>query len=127
MGVKNNKQNPILAAFEAKLRREFAEEKAQMEANYQQRLSRNTEINLIAMLIAGSDLGFVGPKRADLLLVTQLETKKKLAEDVVQDSKSDITLTYTKADLTRRLKQILGPDGWNSCKELFPLLYEYWD
>ena len=125
--MSRNKQNPILAAFETKLRREFAEEKAQLEASHQQRLARNSEINLIAMLIAGNDLGFVGSKRAELLLVQHLETKKKLAEDIVADSKCDTTLTYTKADLARRLKQILRADGWNRCKELFPLLCEYWD
>lgn len=122
-----NKQNPILASFEAKLRREFAEEKATMEASYQQRLARNSEINLIAMLLAGSRLGFVGPKRADLLLAEHLEVKKELAAKLVEDAKADKTLTYTKADLARALKQILGSDGWDRMKELFPLLYEYWD
>jgi hypothetical protein len=100
---------------------------AEQEAKYQQRLARNTEINLIAMLIAGSNLGFIGPKRADLLLVEHLEVKKKLATDITEDAKADTSLTYTKADLARTLKQILGPDGWDRCKELFPLLYEYWD
>ena len=112
----NNKPNPILAAFEAK-----------KEAEYRQRLARNSEINMIAMLIAGNDLGFIGSKRADLLLEKLLETKEKLAINLVEDAKDDKTLTYTKADLTRRLKQILGPDGWNRRKGLFPLLRDYWD
>lgn len=110
------KPNPILAAFEAK-----------KEAEYRQRLVRNSEINMMAMLIAGNDLGFIGPKRADLLLDKLLETKEKLAADLVEDAKDDKSLTFTKADLARRLKQILGPDGWDRCKQLFPLLYEYWE
>lgn len=105
------KQNPFLA---------------QLEEKYKQRLARNTEINMIAMLIAGNDLGFVGEKRADLLLEKLLETKDKLATDLVADSKDDKSLTYTKADLARRMKQILGADGWERCKTLFPLLRDYW-
>ena len=59
--------NPMLAAFEAKIRQEmtleFAQKlvefNAQKEAEFDQRLGRNTEINLIAMLIAGNDLGIL--------------------------------------------------------------------
>jgi hypothetical protein len=109
------KKNPFLEAYEAKL-----------EAQYRGRLASNTEINMISMLIAGSDLGFIGPKRADLLLARLVEVKMKLAEDLVKDAEIDKELTYTRADLARRLKQILGPDGWIRCRELFPLLRDYW-
>ena len=97
-----------------------------LEANHQARLAINSEINMMAMLIAGNDLGFIGEKRADLLLAKHVETKMKLAEDLVADAKVDKDLVYTKVDLARRLKQILGPDGWERCKTLFPLLREYW-
>lgn len=109
------KQNPILAAFEAK-----------KEAEFKQRLARNTEINMMAMLLAGSDLGFLGEKRAGALLDSQIEMKMKLARDLVADSESDPTLTYTKADLFRSLHQILGPAEWVRCQKLFPLLHDYW-
>lgn len=109
------KQNPVLAAFEAKKEQEF-----------QGRLACNSEINMMAVLIAGSDLGFIGSKRADLLLAQLVETKMKIAEDLVKDAEADETLEYTKADLARRMKQILGPDGWERCKSLFPLLRDYW-
>ena len=99
----------------------------QLEEKYKQRLARNSEITMIAMLIAGNDLGFLGEKRADLLLEQLLETKEQLATDLLEDAKVDKSLTYTKADLARRLKKILGPVGWDHCKMLFPLLYEYWD
>jgi hypothetical protein len=110
------KKNPLLEAFEAKL-----------EAQYQGRLACNSEIGMIAVLIAGNDLGFIGEKRADLLLAQLVETKMKIAEDLIKDSAVDKDLTYTRADLARRLKQILGPDGWSRCRELFPLLRDYWD
>ena len=110
------KINPLLAAFEAK-----------KEAEFMGRLACNTEINLIAMLIAGNDLGFLGEKRADLLLAEVIEVKMKIADDLLKDSRDDATLAYTKADLARRVKQILGPDGWQRCKKLFPLLEDYWE
>jgi hypothetical protein len=107
-----NKPNPFLA---------------KLEAQHQARLAINSEINMMAALIAGNDLGFVSTQRADLLLAQMVEVKMKLAEDLVADAKDDKTLEYTKADLARRLKQILGPDGWNRSKKLFPLLRDYWD
>lgn len=110
------KQNPILAAFEAK-----------KEAEFTGRLAINSEVNMIAMLIAGSDLGFIGEKRADLLLAQVVETKMQIAQDLVEDAETDKEMTYIKADLARRLKQILGRDGWTRCREMFPLLQDYWD
>ena len=121
-----NKPNPILAAFEAKLRREFAEEKAQMEAEYRERLHRNSELSMIAHLIAGSRLGFLGEKRADLLIEEQIDVKMQLAENLLKDAEDDKELTYTKADLARTLQQILGPDGWKKRQHLFTILRDYW-
>lgn len=121
-----NKKNPILEAFEAKLRREFTEEKAQMEADFKIRLATNSEINMIAMLFAGNDLGFIGEKRAGPLLEDQIEVKMKLAEELLEDSESDKSLAHTKRDLSVRLKQILGSD-WNKYKYLFPIVRDYWD
>lgn len=109
------KQNPILAAFEAK-----------KEAEFSQRLGKNTEINLIAMLIAGNDLGFLGEIRAGLLLEAQLETKMRLADALLTDAEDDKELAYTKADWARRLIQILGADNWPRYQHLFPLLRDYW-
>ena len=110
------KQNPILAAFEAK-----------KEAEFQGRLACNTEVNMIATLIAGNDLGFLGEKRADLLLARLVEVKMEIADALLSDAKDDKDLEHTKATLARRVKQILGPDGWDRCKKLFPLLRDYWE
>lgn len=110
------KQNPLLAAFEAK-----------KEAEFSGRLACNTEINMMATLIAGNDLGFIAEKRADLLLERIVEVKMQIADDLLADAEADKALTYTRADMARRMKQILGPDGWNRCKGLFPLLRDYWD
>lgn len=110
------KPNPLLAAFEAK-----------KEAEFMGRLACNTELNMMAVLIAGNDLGFISEKRADLLLARMVEVKMQIADCLVADAKDDATLTHTKADLARRIKQILGADGWSRCRELFPLLRDYWE
>jgi hypothetical protein len=110
-----NKPNPLLAAFEAK-----------KEAEFQGRLACNSEINMMATLIAGNDLGFVSTGRADLLLEHLVEVKMRLASDLIEDAKDDKDLEHTKAALARRLQQILGPDGWIRCQGLFQLLRDYW-
>lgn len=111
-----SKPNPLLAAFEAK-----------KEAEFHGRLACNSEINMIAVLIAGNDLGFIGEKRADQLLARLIEVKMEIADYLVSDAKDDETLEHTKAALARRVKQILGPNGWDRCKKLFPLLRDYWE
>ena len=111
-----NKQNPVLAAFQAKLEKEF-----------QGRLDCHIEIDMVAMLIAGNDLGFIGEKRADLFLERLIEVKMEIADELINDAKDDKQLEHTKAVLARRVKQILGDDGWSRCKQLFPLLKDYWE
>ena len=81
---------------------------------------------MMATLIAGSDLGFIGTKRADLLLTEIVEVKMQIADDILADAEDDKEMAYTKGALARRLKQILGADGWERCKTLFPLLRDYW-
>ena len=64
---------------------------------------------------------------AGVLLDEMIEVKMKLARDLVADSEDDPSLTYTKADIHRRLVQILGKDEWKRVQKLFPLLCEYWE
>ena len=106
------KSNPFLEAFEAKL-----------EAQYQLRLHHNSEIGLLALIIAADDkeIPDVGG-----LVFRFLDVKMKIAEDIVKDAKDDKTLTYTRCDLARRVKQVLGDEDWERFKGLLPLLEEYW-
>jgi hypothetical protein len=106
------KPNPILAAHEAKL-----------EKQYQLRLAHNSEIGMLALIISADDeeVEDVGG-----LLFRYIEAKMQIANDIVTDSKDDKTLTYTRADIARRVKQILSEEDWERYKELFPLLEEYW-
>ena len=106
------KKNPLLEAYEAKL-----------EANYRLRLAHNSEIGMLGLIIAADDEEI---ENVGGLLFRYIETKMQIAKDIVTDSKDDKTLTYTRADIARRVKQILGEEDWERFKELFPLLEEYW-
>ena len=106
------KKNPILEAFEAKL-----------EAQYQLRLAHNSEISMLGLIISADDEGI---EDVGGLLFRYIETKMQIAKDIVSDSKDDKTLTYTRADIARRVKSVLGEEDWERFKELFPLLREYW-
>ena len=122
--------NPMLAAFEAKLRKEFDQELtlklAEQEIKFQQRLVRNTEINLIAMLIAGNDLGILGEKRAGPMLEDHIDVKMRLVDELLEDAENDPDLVYTIYDLASRVKSILGVEGWAKYQKLFPMLRDYW-
>lgn len=106
------KKNPILEAYEAKLERQ-----------YQLRLAHNSEISMLGLIISADDEGI---EDVGGLLFRYIETKMQIAKDIVNDSKDDKELTYTRADIARRVKQILGDWDWERFKELFPLLEEYW-
>lgn len=128
---KSSKPNPILAAFEAKLRKEFAEMmaayKAERDLEFREGMSRADEISCIAFLIAGNDLGIIGTKRAGPLLEDAYEVKEKFCRDLLKDAEDDAELTYTKSTIAKRLKSIMGRESWEKHRELFPLLRDYWE
>lgn len=108
------KQNPLLAAYEAKF-----------EAEFQQRLSIHSEIDLISDLIAANNELKVGAGRAGFFLAEKIDVKMQIAEEIIRED--DPELLYTKHNLAKRLKQILGKDNWMKYRHFFPLLREYWE
>ena len=115
------KQNPMLAAFEAKL-----------EANYQQRLEINSEMDLIAfMKTVHEELG-VGPGRAltsfNAFMNNKLEIAKTIHEDYGPDKDTgDKQILHTKSSYAKLLKRIFGPVSWQKVRIWFPLLFDYWE
>lgn len=109
-----NKQNPLLAAYEAKF-----------EAEFQQRLAINSELELISDLIAANNELKVGAGRAGNFLAEKLDVKMQIATEIVKED--DPELLYTKHNLAKRLKSIFGKESWMKYRELLPLLREYWE
>ena len=117
----SNKQNPFLAAFEAKL-----------EANYKQNLDINSEMDAIAfMKTVHEELG-VGPGRAykvfNAFQGNKLDLAKTIHEDYGPDKHTgDKQILHTKSSYAKLLKRIFGPESWQEVKIWFPLVYEYWE
>lgn len=84
----------------------------------------------MAMLLAAHDRLQVGPGRAPGLVNDFLAYKLEIAEaivkelDEVQSKRKE--LVVLPRDLAVRMKEILGPDGWEQYKTLFPFLRDYW-
>jgi hypothetical protein len=115
------KQNPVLAAFEAKL-----------EANYRQRLEINSEMDMIAfMKTVHEELG-VGPGRAFNAFTAFMANKLEIAETIHADygpdkETGDKQILHTKSSYAKLMRRIFGPESWQKVKTWFPLLYEYWE
>lgn len=113
------KQNAFLAKLQAQ-----AEAKAAVKAE------THVEIDTMALLLAAHEVLQVGPGRADKLLNSYLAWKIEIAEEIVKELDEDLSkekeLIIIRRDLAKNLKEILGPEGWEKAKTLFPFLREYW-
>lgn len=113
------KKNAFLAKLQAQA---AAKEAAKTEAH--------VEIDTMAMLLAIHDRLQVGPGRASGVVNDFLAWKLEIAEAIMQELAEDQSkkkeLLIVKRDLAKRIKEILGPEGWEKWKTLFPFLRDYW-
>lgn len=113
------KQNAFLAQLQAK-----AEAKASVKAE------AHVEIDTMAMLLAAHDRLQVGPGRAPGLVNDFLAYKLEIAEAMIRELDEDKSkrpeIVKLRRDLAVRLQEILGPEGWEKWKTLFPFLRDYW-
>ena len=116
-----SKPNPVLAKLEAKIR---SEEQAKARAQFE----TNSEIDLIAHIIACADDFKIGPGRAERCLCGYLETKMDIAKMVTDaiDVDKDDEFLVPKRDLAWKLKHTLGPELWEKYKGFFPMVREHW-
>lgn len=115
----SKKQNPLLAAFEAKL-----------EKNYKERLEINSEFDMIAfMKTVNEELG-VGPGRAfrvfNAFMANKLEIAEMIHEDYGDKDSGDKEILHTKESYAKLMRRIFKPEDWEDVKIWFPLLREYW-
>ena len=113
------KQNDFLAKLQAK-----AEAKAAVK------IEAHVEIDTMAFLLAANERLQVGPGRAPGLLNDFLAFKLEIAEAIMKELDEDQSkvkeIVVLRRDLAVRMKEILGPDGWEKYKTLFPFLRDYW-
>lgn len=92
-----NKQNPLLAKYEAML-----------EAKYRVRLAMAMQTGLDAGMIAANEVLGMGAGRAEKFRTAYIETVNKIMKMIVEDDKDDPDFEWTKATVDKRLKQICG-------------------
>lgn len=114
------KQNAYLARLQAKA-----------DAKAAERTSAHVELDTIALLLSAHDELQVGPGRASRLVNSYLAYKIEIAEEIVKELDEDKSkkkeIIILRRDLAARLKEILGREGWEKYKTLFPFLRDYWE
>lgn len=115
-----NKQNPLLAKFEAQLR-----------AEYRTKLEINSEFDLIALMQTVNEELQVGPGRALRVFNAFLRNKMELAGAIDKDygdqQSGDKEILHTKATYAALLRSIFSPEDWEKARVMFPLLKDYWE
>lgn len=113
------KQNAFLAKLQA-----------QAQAKEAPRSEAHVQIDTLAMLFSVNDELQVGPGRSPGLLNAFLGWKMDIAEAIVKELDEDQSkkkeFIVVKRDLAKRAKSILGREGWEKYKTLFPILQEFW-
>lgn len=99
------KKNAFLAKLEAQAQ---AKEAVKTEAH--------VEIDTIALLLSTHDVCQVGAGRASTLLNSFLAYKIEIAEEIIKELDEDKSkkkeIIIVRRDLAKRLKEILGREGW---------------
>lgn len=114
------KQNAFLAKLQA-----------QAQAKAAIKTEAHVEIDTIAMLLAVHDICGVGAGRASKVVNSYLSYKIEIAEAMLKELDEDQTkvkeIVVVRRDLAKRLKEILGQEGWEKYKTLFSFLRDYWE
>lgn len=108
----------------------LAKIQAQAQAKEARKTEAHTELDTMAMLLAAHDVLHVGPGRSDPLVNSFLAWKLEIAEDIDKELREDLSkkkeLVIVKRNLAYKLQEILGAEGWEKWKTLFPFLRDFW-
>ena len=114
------KQNAFLAKLQAEAQKREAV-----------KTSAHVEIDTMAMLLAAHGRLQVGPGRSPDLVNDFLAYKLEIAEAIVKELDEDQSkkkeLVIIRRDLAKQIQGILGREGWEKYKTLFPFLRDYWE
>jgi len=103
-----NKQNPLLAKFEAKL-----------EARYRAQLQMAMQTGLDAGMIAANDVLGMGAGRAEKFRTAYIQAVNEISHMIVTDAQDDPDFVYTKTKLDERIKQIVGEKNFVPWEERY--------
>ena len=106
------KPNPMLAKIEEKYRREYEIKLALAEARYMKQLDIALQQAADAAMMAIDDVFDVNAYSAEKFHVAHVTYVNQMAQLLLEDYEDDPTMTYTKADIDRRLMQIVGEDNF---------------
>ena len=116
----NKPQNAFLAKLQA-----------QAAAKQAVKTEAHVEIDTIAMLLSVHDICGVGAGRASKVVDSFLAYKKEIAEAIVKELDEDKSkvkeIIIVRRNLAKQLKEILGQEGWEKYKTLFPFLRDFWE
>lgn len=106
------KPNPILEAH-----------KRMLEAQYQIKLRASLSYCLISAIFAANEIFKCGPGRGENYQNTYRKWLGDMMRLIIQDSKDDADLVYSRHQIRERLKSILGPEVFEKYrKELYEVL-----
>lgn len=109
----------------------LAKLQAQAAAKEAMKTEAHVEIDTIALLLSVHDVCGVGAGRASKVLNSFLSYKMEIAEEIIKELDEDQSkkkeIVMVRRDLAKNLKEILGKEGWEKYKTLFPFLRDYWE
>lgn len=103
-----NKQNPLLAKFEA-----------QLEAKYQAQLQITIQMCSDAATIAANDVLGMGAGRATKFQQAFIDAFNQIIHMTVVEDKDDPDMMWTKAKVDERIKKIVGEENFVSWDERY--------
>ena len=113
------KVNPMLAKIEAKYAAEYEVKLALAQARYMRQLDIALQQSSDAALMAIDDVFDVNAYSAEKFHTAHIEYVNKMAALLLEDYESDPTMEYTKTDIDRRLKQIVGAENFVPWEERY--------
>lgn len=122
LAMKAEIEAKLRAKYEQKLnqvRKEFETLLAQAHADYEFKLGLCLQQSADAAMMAADDVFDVNAYSAEKFHVAMVGYVNQISQLVIDDSKIDPDLVYTKTDLDRRLMQIVGEENFLAWDERY--------
>ena len=108
--------------YEEKLKeaeKEFTRLLAEAKANYMKRLDMALQMSADGALMAADDTFDVNAYSAEKFHLAHIDYVNNIAKLFIEDSESDPECVFSKTDIDRRLKQIVGEENFVPCDERY--------